>query len=120
MSALARPSTAIVRETPTAQADRTPRDDQEALELHQIQTREDDELEYSSASASSGDEYRITPYQTTSRAATERSHRISWAPWRRLCRFWTHNVTLTVPQKSNRDHLGRWKRAAQIEPGIDR
>ncbi|KAJ5638795.1 hypothetical protein N7528_001185 [Penicillium herquei] len=79
------------------------RDDREALELHEIQTREDNELNESSASASSGDEYRITTRRTTSRA-TQQSRKHRTGLWGRLCRFWTHHVTITVPHKGNRDH----------------
>ncbi|OQE28870.1 hypothetical protein PENSTE_c003G08112 [Penicillium steckii] len=79
-------------------------DDREALELHEIQTREDDELNYSSPSASSGEEVRVTTRRTRSRASATSTHQ-GKDPWSRVCRFWTHNVTLTVPQKSNRDHF---------------
>lgn len=78
----------------------------EALELQQIQTREDDEqLNYSSASASSGEEYRVNT-RTASRSSLRRPRRERKGVWKKVCSFWTHNVTLTVPQKSNRDHLG--------------
>jgi hypothetical protein len=84
------------------------RDDTEALELHQIQTREDDELDYSDPSASSGDEYRVTTiHRTTSRASTERRD-AGKDPWSRISRFWCRHVILTVPQKSNRDHFGKY------------
>ncbi|KAJ5247839.1 hypothetical protein N7468_002822 [Penicillium chermesinum] len=99
MSSLERPSTAIVRDSSRPE----PADDQ-LLELHQIQTHEDDEFAYSSPSASSGDDCRGAVRQIT-RTTTQGSQRGSSGPWRRLCRFWTHHVTLTVPQKSNRDHL---------------
>ncbi|KAJ5385817.1 hypothetical protein N7509_008358 [Penicillium cosmopolitanum] len=81
-------------------------DDREALELHQIQTHEDADLNESSPSVSSGEEIRITTRRTRSRASVQstRAHR-GKDPWSRLCRFWTHHVTLTVPQKSNRDHF---------------
>lgn len=82
-------------------------DDREALELHEIQTREDDELNYSSPSASSGEEVRVTTRRTRSRASATSTHQ-GKDPWSRVCRFWTHNVTLTVPQKSNRDHFGEF------------
>lgn len=81
-------------------------DDREALELHEIQTREDDELNYSSPSASSGEEVRVTTRRTRSRASVTSAHQ-GKHPWSRVCHFWTHNVTLTVPQKSNRDHFGK-------------
>ncbi|KAJ5989655.1 hypothetical protein N7481_004865 [Penicillium waksmanii] len=81
-------------------------DDREALELHQIQTHEDADLIDSSPSVSSGEEIRITTRRTRSRASVQstRTHR-GKDPWSRLCRFWTHHVTLTVSQKSNRDHF---------------
>jgi hypothetical protein len=78
----------------------------EALELQEIQTREDDEqLNYSSASASSGEEYRVTT-RTASRSSVRRPRPERKGAWKKVCSFWTHNVTLTVPRKSNRDHLG--------------
>ncbi|KAJ5591400.1 hypothetical protein N7450_005372 [Penicillium hetheringtonii] len=77
---------------------------EKALELHEIQTREDDELNYSSPSASSGEEVRVTTRRTRSRASVTSAHQ-GKHPWSRVCHFWTHNVTLTVPQKSNRDHF---------------
>ncbi|KAJ5295309.1 hypothetical protein PENANT_c001G10228 [Penicillium antarcticum] len=80
------------------------RDDREALELHQIQTREDDELDYSDPSASSGEEYRMTTYRTASRASTL-DREAGKGPWSRIRRFWCRHVILTVPQKSNRDHF---------------
>ncbi|KAJ5916011.1 hypothetical protein N7504_000026 [Penicillium tannophilum] len=100
LPALERPISAVSRET------RPPshRDDREALELQEIQTREDNELDYSSPSASSGDEYRVTTRRTISRVTTQRSHHDRTGLWSRICRLWTHNVTLTVPRKSNRDH----------------
>lgn len=106
---LERPSSAVLREPrpPSPSNDPAHVDEREALELHEIQTREDHELDYSSASASSGDEYRVTTRRTTSRATTVRSRANQTGPWSRLCRFWTHHVTLTVPQKSNRDHYGK-------------
>ncbi|KAJ5644441.1 hypothetical protein N7507_010452 [Penicillium longicatenatum] len=98
---LGRPSSAVLRETRPLSSQR---DDREALELHEIQTREDNELDYSSPSASSGDEYRVTTRRTISRVTTQRSHHDRTGLWSRICRLWTHNVTLTVPRKSNRDH----------------
>lgn len=111
-----RPPSAIAHDArpPSPHSDE---DDREALELQEIQTREDDELNnYSSASASSGEEYRVTTRRTRSRSSVQ-STPTGNDPWSRLCRFWTHNVTMTVPQKSNRDHFGecrldsisRWK-----------
>ncbi|KAF7719058.1 Uncharacterized protein PECH_000240 [Penicillium ucsense] len=77
----------------------------EALELQEIQTREDDEqLNYSSASASSGEEYRVTT-RTVSRSSAQRPPPDRKGAWKVVHRFWTHHVAIIVPQKSNRDHL---------------
>jgi hypothetical protein len=86
-------------------------DDWEAFELDRIQTREDDELNYSDPSASSGEEYRITTTtrRTTSRASTQQRE-AGKGPWSRICRFWGRHVSLTVTQKSNRDHFGEYYR----------
>lgn len=89
-------------------------DDREALELHEIQTREDDELNYSSPSASSGEEVRVTTRRTRSRASVTSAHQ-GKHPWSRVCHFWTHNVTLTVPQKSNRDHFGKLMKERPVQ-----
>ncbi|KAJ6093595.1 hypothetical protein N7486_008884 [Penicillium sp. IBT 16267x] len=102
LPALERPISTVLRETPPHERHR---DHREALELHEIQTREDNELDYSSPSASSGDEYRVTTRRTISRVTTQRAHHDRTGLWSRICRLWTHNVTLTVPRKSNRDHL---------------
>ncbi|KAJ6011654.1 hypothetical protein N7451_003066 [Penicillium sp. IBT 35674x] len=101
LPALERPISAVLRETRPPSPPH--RDDREALELQEIQTREDNELDYSSPSASSGDEYRVTTRRTISRVTAQRSHHRTGL-WSRICRLWTHNVTLTVPRKSNRDH----------------
>ncbi|KAJ5167634.1 uncharacterized protein N7482_003228 [Penicillium canariense] len=75
----------------------------ETIELDEIQTHEDNEqMNYSSPSVSSGEEYRMT--RVTSRSTVRRRSERNGA-WSKVCRFWRHNVTLTVPQKSNRDHL---------------
>lgn len=90
-------------------------DDREALELHQIQTHEDTDLNHSSPSVSSGEEIRITTRRTRSRASFQSTYNHRGKdPWSRLCRFWTHHVTLTVPQKSNRDHFGKSGTTPQI------
>lgn len=86
-------------------------DPREALELQEIQTREDNELDQSTHSASSGDEYRVVTRRTTSRALAARAdarqrHQARKGAWGKLTRFWTHHVTLTVPHKSNRDYFG--------------
>jgi hypothetical protein len=94
-----RPADAVVRES------RPPSRDREALELREIQTHEDHELDYSSPSASSGEEYQVTR-RTTSRPSVRRARVERPGAWNKICRFWTHHVTLTVPQKSNRDHYG--------------
>lgn len=95
---------------PTFASDRF--DNGEPLELHEIQTHEDEQLDLSDPSASSGDEYvvpRRTPSRSSrasrgSRASRETRHRKGL--WGRIYRFWTRHVMLTVPQKSNRDHFG--------------
>jgi len=100
---LERPASAVLSETrPPSPRDR---DDREALELREIQTQEDHELDYSPPSPSSGEEYRVTR-QTTSCASVRRPPIERKGAWHKICRFWTHHVTLTVPQKSNRDHFG--------------
>jgi hypothetical protein len=87
-------------------------DTREAVELREIQTHEDNQLEESTQSNSSGDEYRVVTRRTTSRAAAARveSRRRRLAKkgaWGAFARFWTHHVTLTVPHKSNRDYFGQ-------------
>lgn len=106
-----RPSGAILRNT-------RPRDNNnlgshEALELQEIQTQEDNELNYSTPSASSGDEYRVVTRRTTSRAlasraAAQQRQQARKGIWGKLTRIWTHNVTLTVPHKSSRDYFGAY------------
>ncbi|KNG83249.1 hypothetical protein ANOM_009059 [Aspergillus nomiae NRRL 13137] len=83
--------------------DRVERD---ALELHEIETQLDHELNCSTPSISSG-EYRITTRRTASRTSqrTERSRAPRKGLVGKIERFWTRNVVLTVPQKSNRDHF---------------
>lgn len=82
----------------------------EALELQEIQTHEDNELNHSTPSASSGDEYRIVMRRTTSRTLSARAdacrRQSRKGVWGKFTRFWTHHVTLTVPHKSNRDYFG--------------
>lgn len=90
-------------------------DPREALELQNIQTREDNELDDSAGSASSGDEYRVVTRRTTSRALDARADarrrkQARTGAWGKLTRFWTHHVTLTVPHKSNRDYFGGFQR----------
>ncbi|KAJ5170767.1 uncharacterized protein N7500_003550 [Penicillium coprophilum] len=84
----------------------TRNDDREALELHSIQTQEDNELDYSTPSASSGDEHHMPTRRTPSRADSRHSRKVRKGVWGWICRFWGRNVILTVPQKSNRDYFG--------------
>lgn len=83
----------------------------EAVELQRLQTHEDNELYYSTPSASSGDEYRVVTRRTTSRALASRAEsqqrqQARKGIWGKFTRIWTHNVTLTVPHKSSRDYFG--------------
>ncbi|KAJ6186575.1 hypothetical protein N7519_007876 [Penicillium mononematosum] len=80
-------------------------DTREALELQQTQTQEDNELNYSTPSASSGDEYRVVTRRTTSHADAQRRQQARKGTWGKLTQLWTHNVTLTVPHKSSRDYF---------------
>lgn len=96
-----RPPAAVLREV---RAPDNRGDDREALELQEIQTHEDNELDYSTPSASSGEEPQLSRQTTRRSVRRPRVHRKGW--WNKIARFWTHQVTLTVPQKSNRDHLG--------------
>ncbi|CAG7919385.1 unnamed protein product [Penicillium olsonii] len=101
------PSGAVLRNVRSRDRD-VVEDPREALELQQIQTREDNELNESTASASSGNEYRVVTRRTTSRAVRARADARRQArkgAWGKLARFWTHHVTLTVPHKSNRDYF---------------
>ncbi|KAJ5424552.1 hypothetical protein N7445_010525 [Penicillium cf. griseofulvum] len=74
-------------------------DPRETHELQEIQTHE---LDYSTPSVSSGDEYRIVTRRTISRTRHRQTRKGNWG---KLIQFWTHNVTLTVPQKSSRDYF---------------
>ncbi|GES64904.1 hypothetical protein ATEIFO6365_0009039900 [Aspergillus terreus] len=80
--------------------------DRDALELHEIETHEDDAESWSSGSISSG-EYRVTTRRTISRSSqrTEPAPKLRTGVWGRVQRFWTRNVVMTVPQKNNRDHF---------------
>ncbi|QQK40137.1 Translation initiation factor IF-2 [Penicillium digitatum] len=80
-------------------------DDREALELHSIQTHEDNELDCSTPSGSSGDEHPVSTHQTASQAGSRRRREAHNGLWGQICRFWTRHVIITVPQKSNRDHF---------------
>ncbi|PYI08765.1 hypothetical protein BO78DRAFT_395361 [Aspergillus sclerotiicarbonarius CBS 121057] len=108
------PATATGREGPTPPAaihaaQPRPDDDNDsaseldALELREIATQDDDEAGFSTESISSG-EYRIRPQRTVSRTV-HTNREASKGLWGRIRRFWTRNVVLTVPQKSNRDHF---------------
>ena len=109
------------------QSDRPPNDDndnhialqepEDAVELHDISTREDnpndpDDGFQSTVTVSSG-ENRVVPCRTVSRTTDRSRNSISSSSkppkkgiWGAITRFWTRNVVLTVPQKSNRDHYG--------------
>lgn len=99
--------TSIPVESQLPSADNNDNDERDGIELHQIQTHEDDELDLSSASISSG-EYRVVTqtHSRTSRPSTESKRKLTGV-WGYVYRFWTGHVALTVPQKSNRDHFGK-------------
>ncbi|OQE02818.1 hypothetical protein PENVUL_c038G01734 [Penicillium vulpinum] len=99
------PPNAILTDSRPTPAHDTRNDDRHALELHSIQTHEDNELDYSSPSASSGDEHHMPMRRTPSRADSRRARKDRKGTWGWICRFWSRNVTLTVPQKSNRDYF---------------
>jgi hypothetical protein len=80
--------------------------DREAFELHNIQTREDDDLDYPDPSGSSSDEYHGTVRRTASRTDSQRELQARNGVWGRICRFWARHVSITVSQKANRDHFG--------------
>lgn len=100
------PPNAILTDSRPTSARDTRDDDREALELHSIQTREDNDLDYSSLSGSSGDEHYVPTHRTTSQADSWRRREARNGLWGQICRFWTRHVSITVPQKSNRDHFG--------------
>ncbi|KAJ6124731.1 hypothetical protein N7471_012048 [Penicillium samsonianum] len=99
------PPNAILTDSRPTSARDTRDDDREALELHSIQTREDNDLDYSSLSGSSGDEHYVPTHRTTSQADSWRRREARNGLWGQICRFWTRHVSITVPQKSNRDHF---------------
>lgn len=78
-------------------------DERHWFELQQIPTQDDQLDDLSSGSISSG-EYRVTTRRTVSRSSSSRQPRKG--VWESIQRFWANNVSLTVPQKSNRDHYG--------------
>ena len=90
--------------------------EREAIELREIQTREDDELDLSSASISSG-EYRVeNPPRSRSRpASVQTTANDSKGPFGRVRSFWTRHVVLTVPQKKNRDFFGEFLQPLLID-----
>ncbi|KAJ9492965.1 hypothetical protein VN97_g262 [Penicillium thymicola] len=96
------PNAILTDSRPTAD---TRDNDREALELRSIQTQEDNDLDYSTPSGSSGDEHRVSTYRTTSQADSRRRREARKGLWGQICRFWTRHVNITVPQKSNRDHF---------------
>ncbi|PYH41251.1 DUF202 domain-containing protein [Aspergillus saccharolyticus JOP 1030-1] len=77
--------------------------DRDAFELRNVSTQDVDEAGFSTDSISSA-EYRVRTLRTVSQAS-QRSRESRKGPWGRLERFWTRNVVLTVPQRSNRDHF---------------
>ncbi|KOS45185.1 hypothetical protein ACN38_g3935 [Penicillium nordicum] len=95
------PNVILTDSRPTAD---TRDNDREALELRSIQTQEDNDLDYSTPSGSSGEEHRVSTYRTTSQADSRRREARKGL-WGQLCRFWARHVNITVPQKSNRDHF---------------
>ncbi|KAG0154601.1 hypothetical protein PDIDSM_169 [Penicillium digitatum] len=104
-----RPSSAILRNTRPRDNDNN-LDPQEVLELQEIQTYEDNELNCSTPSASSGDDDRVVTRRSTSRTVASRAvaqqrRQARTGIWGTLARLWTNNVTLTVPHKSSRDYF---------------
>ncbi|KAJ5788211.1 hypothetical protein N7457_003201 [Penicillium paradoxum] len=104
---LGEPPNAVLTDSRPTPARETRTDDREALELQQIQTCEDNDIDYSSPSASSGEEY-VSTRRTTSRPDSRRELEARTGLWSWICRFWNRHVSLTVPQKSNRDHFGKF------------
>ena len=113
------PPNAILTDSHPTSARDTRDDDREALELQTIQTHEDDELDYSTASASSGEERRVSTSRVMSRADSQRRLEARKGLWGKICRFWVRNVIITVPQKSNRDHFGALYSGHAIKNLID-
>lgn len=79
--------------------------EREDIELTEIETHEDDSEALSSASVSSGEEYRITRTRSRISQQSVRSEDVKGI-WGRVRRFWMRHVVLNVPEKSNRDHFG--------------
>jgi hypothetical protein len=105
-----RPTSAVLRNG-QPRDDASDSDPREALELQEIQTHDDNELNDSTPSNSSDDEFRVVTRRTTSRALAARAdarqrRQARKGMWGKLTQFWTHHVTLTVPHQSNRDYFG--------------
>ncbi|GIC92779.1 DUF202 domain-containing protein [Aspergillus udagawae] len=77
-------------------------DERDWFELQQMPTQDDQLEDLSSGSLSSG-EFRVTTRRTVSRSSSSRQPRKGLLGC--IQRFWANNVTLTVSQKSNRDHF---------------
>lgn len=95
---------------PQSSSQSTLNDGREGIEMHEISTHDDDDLDLSSASVSSG-ESRIVPTRVTSRASRlsrAESKKERKGVWGYVYRFWISHIILTVPQKSNRDHFGMY------------
>jgi hypothetical protein len=56
-------------------------------------------------------EYHITPLRTISKTSRRSSVQSGKGPFRSIRAFWLRNVTLTVPEKNNRDYLGEYHRS---------
>lgn len=113
-----RPPAAVLRGPRPSDSHHDPELDQEAIELQRIQTQEDNQLDYSSPSASSGEEYRVTRRTSRREVRPPRPRRKGKSLWSKIAWFWTHHVTLTVPQKHNRDHLGMWTEILSLPDAI--
>lgn len=88
--------------------------DRLGIELCHIETHEDLDEDSSDASLSSGEEYRMAPRRTASRASEQSGEQASSGLWGRIAKHWTEHVVLTVPQKHNRDYLGELNRASSV------
>ncbi|RHZ46211.1 DUF202 domain-containing protein [Aspergillus thermomutatus] len=78
-------------------------DERNGFELQQIPTQEDNEMDDLSSGSISSGECRVTTRRTVSRSSSSRQPRKGVLG--SIQRFWANNVSLTVPQKSNRDHF---------------
>lgn len=93
----------------------------EATELDDLSYRyryrhDGDNDSFSSGSVSTG-ELHITRSRTSQRTRQSSSLRQDTGPFRAIRKFWTRNVVLTVPQKSNRDHFGEFSSAIRFSSG---